>query len=148
MVRPERSPGGRTRRSRGDRWSLLGRGLLTPAPVSEVLAGFVAEVQLGEPEHLIIGQGINVDTDVGHDLCGDIGTMLFGIRHKMVGRIRPALSMPKEQNCCRRSERVAELLPVLLAVGLIRAARVARTVRHLVVVALWVICGDSLRSRA
>ena len=123
--------------------AILQGGWFTPAPVAEVLEGFIAEVQLGKSKHLLIGQGINVDADVGNDLRGDLWAVFFDVGHEVVGGVRPALPMTQKQDQCRGRERVADLAPVLLAVGLIGPSRVARTVGNLVVIALGIVRDDA-----
>lgn len=66
-----------------DQGSLLAFGR-TPAVVTKVSLWRLVEVDLCEPKHLLPVDMVDVDTNVSHQLRGDILAMLLDVRHPVV----------------------------------------------------------------
>src|ERR1017187_1981174 len=86
---------------------------LSPSTIAKIPGRRVAEVALGQPQHLLAGEGFDVSSDVGHDLGGDVFAVLFDVRHPVVRGVRPALPVPQQQDRSGRGKRVTDRLPIL-----------------------------------
>ena len=122
-----RASAGRRSRLSCDRPSLA----LT-AVVAEGALRHLAEVDLGEPQHLPLVDVVDVDSHVSHQLRRDSRVVLLDVRHPVVGCVGPAVPVTEEEDRARGRERLGDVLPVLGTVVLIDSLWVAGVVAHLV----------------
>ena len=116
-----------------------------PTTVAEVPCGRLGEVILGDPEHLLVIEAIDVDPHVGDHLGCDVPVVPFHVGHPVVRRVRLPLAMAQQQNGPGRRQGVGELAPVRRAVLLVGTLRVPGTMVEFVKVPVGIGGNEALR---
>ncbi len=81
--------------------------------------GRLTEVSLGEAQHLLLVDVVDVDAHVGDQLRRNIRAVLLDVTHPVMGRVGLALAMAEYENRRCRNELLGDLPPVLRAVVLV-----------------------------
>jgi hypothetical protein len=120
---------------------------LTPSVISEVSIGPFAEVDLGEPKHLLLIQMVDVDTNVSYQLRSNIPMVLLDVRDPVVRRIGFAFTIAQDENRSSWREFCRDLGPVSRTVVFVGSRRISSPMVNLVEPSVRIGSDNTFRTR-